>query len=93
MIPVQYSNDSEPVAMVDIGEFFSSGNAEPTSRVLAGSDDHGYAEEWAEPGTVTIDGEQRPCRAIYLFTPNDVREQAEDYPWDAAHIARIVLND
>lgn len=84
-----------PDAIGDISKYSATGNAEPTSRVLDGSDDHGAAEEWAEPGL--YDG--KPCRAIYLFDDEDITDlegdplQEEDYPWNTAHMARIILDD
>jgi hypothetical protein len=93
-IPVQYTNgDAEPVAYVAFGSFEASDNAEPSSRVLDGSIDHGYAEEWLELGTVVVDGERRPAVRVFLFDDSDIAEQAEDYPWDADHCARILLRD
>jgi hypothetical protein len=66
-------------------------NAYPTSRLLDGSQDHGYAQEWAEPATMP-DG--RPCLRIYLFDDDEVdHEDAVDYPWDDEHVKRIELLD
>lgn len=94
LIPVQYTNgDAQPVARVSFADFESSGNAQPTSRMLDGSLDHGFAQEWIEPGHITIDGERRPARLVYLFSDADCRDEAADYPWDAAHAARILLAD
>lgn len=73
-----------------------TGNAEPTSRVLDGSEDHGYAEEWAEPAALP-DG--RSCYRMYLFTKNEIVDddgeplEAENYPWDDDHVARIKVSD
>ena len=91
-LPVQY-NSSEPVAYISFDDFESDGNAEPTNRVLDGSSDHGYAEEWAEPGYVVIDSERRPANLIYLFEANECADDAENYPWDPKHAARIILRD
>lgn len=93
LIPVQYSNsaDEAPVARVLFSVFSSAGQAEPTSRLLDGSD-HGFAEEWAEPGHVTIAGERREARLMYLFAADEVADDPEHYPWDADHVARIVLS-
>jgi hypothetical protein len=93
-IPVQYTNgDAKPEAFVAFGAFDATDNAEPSSRVLDGSIDHGFAEEWLEPGTVVIDGQARPAVRVFLFDESDITEQAEDYPWDAEHCARILLRD
>lgn len=93
-IPVQYNNgDAEPVTFVSFGSFEASDNAEPSSRVLDGSIDHGYDEEWLEPGTVVVDGKSRQAVRVFLFDDFDIAEQAEDYPWDADHCARILLRD
>lgn len=74
----------------------ATGNAEPTSRLLDGSQDHGFAEEWAE-SAVMPDG--RKCSRIYLFESSEIVNddgeplEAENYPWDDAHVARILLAD
>ena len=72
-------------------------NAEPTSRLLDGSEDHGYAEEWQEPALMP-DG--RPCYRMYLFDSEELIDEltgeqinAEDYPWDDDHVRRIILVD
>jgi len=79
--------DSEMAEPIDV--------AEPTSRVLDGSSDHGYAQEWAEPA-ILPDG--RKCSRIYLFDEDDIVDENGDYiedsenlPWDEEHVARIVL--
>lgn len=93
-IPVQYTNsDNKPVAMVSFNDFNSTGNAEPTSRVLDGSIDHGYAEEWAENGYIILDGEKRQVTLIYLFEENEISDEPENYPWDEKHAARLLLAD
>ncbi|MBU1039808.1 MAG: hypothetical protein KKF77_01755 [Proteobacteria bacterium] len=83
------------IGNADFALFASSGNAEPTSRVLEGSNDHGYAEEWVERGT--YNGE--PCRLVYLFDDADIcdadgnpLEEADSYPWDVEHMARIIMD-
>jgi hypothetical protein len=94
MINVQYTHgDLTPAGVVAFDAFESLGNAYPTSRLLDGSSDHGFAEEWAEPGCVLINGELRPAQAIYLFTADEINSDANRYPWDAAHVARILLLD
>jgi len=71
-------------------------NAYPTSRVLDGSSDAGYAEEWAEPAKLP-DGRQ--CLKIYLFDDDDIVDsdgeprEPEWYPWDDEHVARVVVTD
>ena len=69
-------------------------NAEPTSRCLSGSNDFWAAEEWAEP-VITPDG--RSATKYYLFATEDITDDdgnpidADCYPWDAAHVSRIVV--
>jgi hypothetical protein len=68
-------------------------NAEPTFRMLSGSRDHGYAEEW-----------QQRCEtqygigiAYFLIGYDEVAiaqdrcpdNPAEEYPWDADHCDHI----
>ncbi|MDP3770850.1 MAG: hypothetical protein Q8R16_00950, partial [bacterium] len=71
-----------------------TGDAYPTSRVLEGSSDHGYAEEWAEPAMLP-DGTE--CYRMYLFADDEViGEDGEPLepdmlPWDDEHVARIKI--
>lgn len=70
----------------------STGEAYPTDRVLDGSRDHGYSQEWAEP--CRLPGGRTGTR-IYLFTEADVEaagEHADMLPWDDEHVARIRLD-
>jgi hypothetical protein len=98
MIRISFGNtDRADDEMIDFDKITSTGNAEPTSRVLDGSQDHGYAEEWSEPG-ILPDG--RTGQIMYLFDDDDITdgdgnplEEAEDYPWDEEHVRRFVLND
>jgi hypothetical protein len=84
--------------MIDpaLAEVETGTQAYPTSRLLDGSSDHGYAEEWAEPATLP-DG--RPCLRMYLFDDEDIHDEegepllAENYPWDHEHVRRILLLD
>lgn len=87
-----YNHSDASSEVIDPALVFATGNAEPTGRVLDGSEDHGYAEEWAEPA-VLPDG--RECSRMYLFAADEIVSddgeplEAEDYPWDDAHVARI----
>ena len=79
----------------DFNLFVSTDNAEMTGRILEGTADHGYAEEWSERGT--YNGE--PCTLIYLFDNDDICdadgnpwELPEYYPWDLEHMARIIMD-
>jgi len=91
-----YSNSSSPSdEMVDIAMIESTGeNAEPTSRLLDGSEDHGYAEEWQEPAAMP-NGDR--CLKMYLFASDEITNedgeplQPEDYPWDDEHVRRVVI--
>jgi hypothetical protein len=89
-----YNYSAENDDKIDPSMVIPSGNAEPTSRVLGGSTDHGFAEEWAEPATMP-NGDR--CHRMYLFDLSDITDDegepldAEDYPWDDAHVARIKL--
>lgn len=96
-VQISYSNTSNPAnELVEPSLTNGTGNAEPTSRVLDGSEDHGYAEEWAEPA-VLPDG--RKCSRMYLFDADEIVNddgvplEAENYPWDDAHVARILLSE
>lgn len=86
------SNESIDPSLVNA----TGGNAVPTSRVLDGGEDHGYAEEWQEPA-VLPDG--RECYRMYLFDSSEIVNdngeplEAENYPWDDDHVARILLAD
>jgi len=92
LVQVHYGNTTiDGAEQIDPALVEATGHAEPTSRVLDGSEDHGYAEEWQEPA-VMPDG--RPCLRMYLFDDDEVcEEEAENYPWDDDHVKRIVLLD
>lgn len=92
-----YNHSDSANELIDPSVVEATGeNAEPTSRVLDGSSDHGYAEEWQEPATLP-DG--RKCYRMYLFDESAIVDddgepmEAEDYPWDDEHVARILLAD
>jgi hypothetical protein len=91
-----YNHFSEDAEHIEPSLVEATDNAEPTSRVLEGSEDHGYAEEWQEPA-IMPDG--RKCFRIYLFTEDEIINnegesmEAENYPWDDEHVARIILAD
>lgn len=63
------------------------------------SDDHWAAAEYVEDGTVVIDGDRHNAVRVFLFASADITDAAgeplyeEDYPFDAAHCARILLID
>ena len=87
------NHDETHAELINPDSVEATDNAYPTSRLLDGSSDHGYAEEWAEPA-VLPDG--RDCTIMYLFDDDDIIDKfgekidAEFYPWDADHIRRIV---
>ena len=87
MVPIGDGGETIDVATVD-----STGEAAtPTGRVLDGSSDHGYAQEWTELAH-TPDG--RRCLKVCIFDHDEVAvELAEDYPWDDDHVVRIQLLD
>ena len=76
------------VCTVEFGSLQHTDSAEPTSRALGGTVDGWAAEEWAEPVTLA-DG--RKATAYYLFDADSIRDNAEDYPWDADHCAWVEL--
>jgi|CXWL01.1.fsa_nt_gi hypothetical protein len=85
-----YYNPDMLAETIDPSLVEPTGSTYPTGRVLDGSSDHGYAQEWAEPG-VLPDG--RRCRRMFLFSEEDIEgiEEEENYPWDMEHVVRIVL--
>lgn len=91
--PYNYTHGDETI---DASLVKATDNAFTTSRVLDGSNDHGFAEEWLEPATLP-DG--RSCYRVYLFDDEDITDDngepidAEHYPWDDDHVARIKLVD
>ena len=79
------------VGTVDYEDIIIDGDgAQPTSRVLDGSSDHGYAQEWVEYGTY----QGRRVKVIYLFDDDDILDidEAENLPWDAC-MARVEYVD
>lgn len=87
-----YNHNQSTNARIDPALVMATGNAEPTNSVF----DHEYAEEWAEPAVLPT-GEK--VFRMYLFRADEIVSdegdplQAEDYPWDDAHVARIELHD
>jgi hypothetical protein len=68
----------------------NSQGAEPTNRVLPGASSAFDPQEWLERGT--INGE--PAQVFYIFDEEEASsEDAEDYPWDEAHIDRIIIGE
>lgn len=97
-VPVFESNGTpgpNPYADPDNYENKNNENAEPTSRCLSGTSDFWAAEEWAEP-VFAPDG--RSATKYYLFAADDITDDdgnpidADDYPWDAQHVSRIVFD-
>lgn len=86
---VSYYNhrDAKTDETCDPSLIVSTGQAEPTGRMLTG-DDAWAAEEWAEPAKMP-DG--RKCQRVYLFRASELADDAENYPWDDAHVSRIQL--
>lgn len=63
--------------------------AHATCRLIDGADSAMDPQEWAEPGT--IDG--IPATVYFLFTAAEASsEDASNYPWDVAHIAKIEID-
>lgn len=95
-VEISYYNHSDKKnELIDPELVVATDSAVPTGRVLDGSEDHGYTEEWAEPA-VLPDG--RVCSRMYLFSADEIVNdgeplEAEDYPWDDAHVARILLSE
>ena len=89
MIPVERGN--RVVARVNFDDFTTERAAEPTSRVLDGSRDHGWDQEWAVDGTIFFGIENIDARMIFLFDADDVEnEDASEWPWED-RVARIVI--
>ena len=72
--------------------YTATSQAQPTARVLEGSEDHGMAQEWSEEGKCgDID-----VICYYIFSNSDITwdngelMDAEDYPWDGEHVKKIV---
>ena len=91
MVNVINSNKGETI---DITTVETTGQAEPTNRVL----EHYIAAEYQEPA-VMPDG--RKCLKIYQFDMYEVEDaQADDndaweesLPWDDGHVAHVVIYD
>ena len=82
--------DGNSILLVDPSNIESIGQAYPSNRVLQGSSDSQYSEEWLEDGLLP-DG--RECTLVYLFDDDDIDGlDPEDYPWDDG-LNRIRVND
>ena len=85
-----HTSYSSTVDHIDFNDIKSLDNAYPTSRVLDGSEDQGYSEEWEEPARLP-DG-KTGC-IVYLFDAEDIANvDAESYPWDYNHVKCFVLD-
>jgi len=86
--PIVEAGNTTPVGRVTASGFVGDGQAYATGRVLAGTDDHGFEQEWAEKG-ILVDG--RKAEAIYLFEAGDCDgEELDSYPW-SKRLARFRL--
>lgn len=97
VVPVTYNNsDSRPLSYIDPSIVEATDAAFCTNRVLEGSEDAGYAQEWCERARLP-DG--RNCLRVYLFSSSDLVDGNgdplvdEDLPWDDDHVVRIRLID
>lgn len=95
-IKYDHTSYSETIGVIDFGSIEPTDDAYPTSRVLEGSEDHGYDEEWHEPGQLP-DG--RKGHTVYLFDSDDINRATitcpdnppENYPWDDNHVKCFVV--
>lgn len=92
-----YNLGGQPTGEINPEEIeYANDPAQPTSRCLSGSNDHWAAEEWVQDA-IMPDG--RKCQVFYLFSADEIVDDdgagiiAENYPWDADHISRVVLDD
>ncbi|MDD5060685.1 MAG: hypothetical protein PHN44_00170 [Candidatus Marinimicrobia bacterium] len=90
------NTDQKHDMLIDPSTVIATDQAVPTGRLLDGSSDHGYVEEWQEPA-ILPDGRQ--CYRMYLFDDDDITDEegnhldADCYPWDNDHVRRILLAD
>jgi len=93
----QYSH-GKTLETVESEVIFGSaiGNAEPTSRLLEGSSNHGYAEEWQQESKLPNGSK---CLIMYLFDTEGITDidgepkDPENYPWDSEHVSYVRLLD
>jgi len=83
-------------ARIDPALVETTGHAVLTRRFRENSEATGYAEEWAEPAVLPTGGK---VSRMYLFAAEEIVSEdgdhldAEDYPWDDAHVVRIEIHD
>lgn len=77
-LPIYLDNCTPSGEQVDFSAIKSTGNAEPSSRILNGSSDHGFDQEWLEPATLA-DG--RACSLVYLLNDEDFLDE-DGEPFD-----------
>jgi hypothetical protein len=65
------------IGQIDETKYNETRQAEPTSRVLDGSSDHGYYMEYTGYGTAEFNGKTIEVKAVYLFD-DDARGIEED---------------
>jgi len=70
--------------------------AEPTNRLLSGTDDHWAEQEWVEP---VFDPDGSPAKKYYLFSKKDIIDEdgnpidSDDFAWDSNHVSKIEIED
>lgn len=95
MMKAQKNDYGDWIVMEGMERYSEKCQAEPTSRLLEGSRDHGYAVEYVGYGTI----DNVPVKAIYLLDDQDMsdiygeHEDASNYDWDQAlNNGRIIVN-
>jgi hypothetical protein len=89
---INIEQDNSIIGQCDYKDFSPNfSTAYPTSRVIDGSRDHGWDQEWAQEGAITLNGEETECTMIFLFDADDVENDDPNYwPWED-RAARIVI--
>lgn len=79
-IPVE--DNYTVIGRVSIDDYYETVSAEPTSRMIEGSRDHGYFIEYTGEGKVKLDGKEVNVTAVYLFEEDEYKNDMEAYDGD-----------
>jgi hypothetical protein len=82
-LPIYYDNSTPTGETVDLSTITPNGNAFCSGRVLDGSSDHGYGQEWLESATLA-DG--RECSLVYLLDNEDFEDENGEVYDDLSYV-------
>ncbi len=84
------------IGYASIEDYNEQKSAVATSRLLDGSQDHGYDAEYVGYGTLNFNGKTIEIKAVYLFDKEEMHEADDgdegNLPWETA-LKRFEIKD